>query len=285
MKPFLGINITKNKNQEDFNGTEFITRKVSSLQAEQLEKAVEHVSAQEEKSSLAKPFRIAQFIFMMLGLVCVYGTVRALGGENDLTLAQAYQNAPAIFWIGGGSLVIWGLLAFWGRTRKQQVETSDESRRAISYAEQVVSNGYSELGVPSTAANMDVLMFRYVEKMGKIVPRSFGPVAYIACDCKVFTENGNLCITDANQRYEFPLSEIRSIETVKKDIAIPTWNKDIPTNKPPYKQYKLRIDSYGFIHCKPYYILHLEHNGEDWGIYFPSYELPTIETLTGHHPE
>lgn len=285
LKPFLGINITEDKSNEAFNGQEFVAAKVSSIQADMLEKAVDRVEAQENQSKLPRPLRIIRGASMMIGLVCVCGILRGLGGDDGVTLAQAYENAGWVFWIAGVCLAVWGLLTLWAKYRERTVVDSDETKRVISTAERLTKNSYAELGVPETAANIDILMFQYVEKKGKIVPHSFGPAAFIACDCKAFTQNGFLCLADADQRYDFPLSEMRCIVTVKKNVAIPAWNKNIPTNKPPYKEYKLRIDDYGCIHFKPYYILELEHNGETWGIYFPSYELPTIERLTGHHPE
>lgn len=285
MKPFLGIDITKDKNNAELNGQEFVTKKVSAIHADMRDQAVEDIEKQEDSAKLPKVFRTLNMCCMFVGLVSLSGIIRALGGEKNITIAQAYQNAPAIFWICGICLAAWGILTVWGRKKQNSVAESSETKQAASRADYFINTSYTELGVPEHAENFDVLLFRYAEKKGQIVPRSLGPVTFIACDSKIFTENGNLCLADADQRYEFPMSGLRRIVTVKKDAAVPAWNKEIPTNKAPYKQYKLRIDSYGFIHFKPYYILELEHNGETWGIYFPSYELPTIEKLTGHHPE
>ena len=76
------------------------------------------------------------------------------------------------------------------------------------------------------------------------------------------------------------LSSLQAIHTIRKNIRIPSWNKDEAHNKGEYKKYKLNADDYGCIHVKPYHILEFLHNGESWGIYFPSYELSTFEVLT-----
>ena len=60
-----------------------------------------------------------------------------------------------------------------------------------------------------------------------------------------------------------------------------SWNKEIGPNEERYKPFKLGVDQYGGVHAKPYHILTLEHEGEEMGIYFPCYELETIELLTG----
>ena len=70
------------------------------------------------------------------------------------------------------------------------------------------------------------------------------------------------------------------IHTVKKHIRIAGWNKDEEFNKGMYKQYKLTTDNYGCVHCKQYHVLEINHQGESYGIYFPSYELPTLEECT-----
>lgn len=281
MKPFLGINITHDKHNEAMNGEEFITRKVSASQEQMWDRAVETMQNQEEVSKLPKPLRVVRWVCMIVGLVFLSGILRA---TEDITFAEGYANAPALFWICGVCLILWAVLAVWGKKKEKETLQSEEVRHAENSLEQITKNCYAELGVPADAPYFDLLVFRYVEKNGQIIPRSLGPVTFLACNSKIFVEDGKLCLCDTTQRNEFPLEKLRRIVTVNKDAAIPSWNKDIPQNKEPYKQYKLRTDSYGFIHFKPYYILELEYNGETWGIYFPSYELPTVESLTGLHP-
>lgn len=282
MKPIFCIDVTKNRNNSIVNGDEFVTAKVSSLRADMLGKAVDQVDAQEEKTKLPGFLNILRLLFLGAFVFCFS---IFLGFVSEGTIAQAYQREPLLVWICLGTLLCWGLLAYLGGKKEKSVRESEETQRVVATADQLLENVYEELKVPRTAASMDILVFRYVEKKGQVVPKSSGVITFMSCVCKVFSENGTLCIADADQRYEIPLSDVRRIVTVNKDAYIPTWNKEIPTNKPPYKQYKLRIDNYGFIHFKPYYILELEHNGETWGLYFPSYELTLVESLTGHHPD
>lgn len=60
-----------------------------------------------------------------------------------------------------------------------------------------------------------------------------------------------------------------------------SWNKDEAYNKGVYKQYKLVEDNLGRVSGKNYQILELNSGGERWGIYFPRYELPVFEEITG----
>ena len=156
----------------------------------------------------------------------------------------------------------------------------DESKHFTSTLDNIADSIYAEFGVPADAAGVDVLSFRYKLKNGEPVAKE------IADDMdnlvmKAFVSDEQLFLTDLESKYAFSLSEMRTIRTVKKSISLSSWNKEIPPKKGIYKPYKIKVDKYECIYCKPYHILELEHNGEIWGIYFPCYELPIFESLTG----
>lgn len=64
-------------------------------------------------------------------------------------------------------------------------------------------------------------------------------------------------------------------------MGIDNWNKDDSFKADTYKRFKIETTKYGKIYVKPYYILELEYMDETWGIYFPNYELPAFECITG----
>ena len=276
MRPFLSVLIGKGNQQPIFNGQEFVTAKVSAEQAEKLESAVRAVSAQEKKASSPQFLRILSMALLTIALMCFAAILIA---ETPLT--ETYANAPWVFYAGGGFFLAWIGLAFFEQRKQKSVRESQATKDIKAGAKQETLNCYAELGVPEDAASIDLLMFRYTIKNDSIQPKSYGPSAYYACNGRIFLENDALCIADADQRYEIPLSTLQYIETVERDIAIPGWNKETPIKQPPYDQYHIWMDKNGFAHFKPYYILHFEYRGEDWGLYFPCYELPTIENLTG----
>ena len=113
------------------------------------------------------------------------------------------------------------------------------------------------------------------------VSRGLSPGAYVNLEVKVYVKDGQLCLADTESVYAFPLDELTGIRTVKQRIAVPSWNKDEKPTAGIYKPYKLAVANTGYIYFKPYYILELNHYGTPCGIYFPSYELPTVERLTG----
>jgi len=276
MKPFIGIDRTVNRKNEDFNGKEFVTARASSVHTQMYEKASEKVNDQAEKTKYPLAIRAIRAVCGFYGLISVVGFLKA-----DVPFEQAYENAAWLLWSGAIALVIWGVLTLMKRQREKTVLTSEETDRAIHNAAQTLENVYTSLGVPLDAANVDILMFPYVRKDGQLKAKSWGLTSHVALDTKAFRMEDQLCLADAECRYSFPVSQMQGIETVKKSITIPMWNKDEAHDSPRYKPYKLSTDNYGIVHIKGYHILKLEHAGELWGIYFPCYELPVMETLTG----
>ncbi|MCH5190947.1 MAG: hypothetical protein J1F23_02140 [Oscillospiraceae bacterium] len=283
MKPFLGIDITENKKNEHLNGNEFTVSIAPLAMTNALESTSEDGIELFKKAQLPLPIRIGHWICGAISVLIIIGLTNAILDEDGISLSQAYSNVPWLFWLGGICLLVWLVLAVVSRKKASSVMKSDESERVSSKLNALADSIYAELGVPADAADVDILSFTYKLKNGEPVAKEQGlnPNAYNNPEFKIFVSDGQLFLVDLEKKYSFPLSELRAIRTVKKNIAIPIWNKETPYNKGIYKQYKLGVDQFANIHVKPYHILELEHGGETWGIYFPNYELPTFETLTG----
>lgn len=282
MTPFLCINLTDDKKNEQYNGEEFLVTKTPIDLSEAFDKSTEKVIDTMEQSKLPLFIRIMQWIFGMAGAVLSIGLLGALTDEDGVSFAQAYENAGWIFWIAGGSLVIWGILAIWANNKRKSIMESPESNYTLSTLDTISENILNELSVPSEAPWVDILAFRYKIRNGIPKPvEGLSLTPYNNFTFKVFRDSTKLYLANMDGKYEFLISGIYAIRTVKKNIAIPSWNKEIPFNKGEYKQYKLYADQYDCIHFKTYHILEIEHEGELWGIYFPNYELPIFKKLTG----
>lgn len=278
MKPFLGINCTRDKHNEQVNGSEFLAQAVSPALAQEREKILNDTDTVEEKAKLPLGWRIVQFVTGAAAALIAIGILQALG---EVSLSQGYQNAPALFWILGICLPIWGILKFLAHRKEKSTLAEGGTQQTLSQADGIVRAIYTELGVPEDAVNVDVLMFRYKEKDGQI---KFTEATMQMSTCfnpmfKLYADDENFYLTNVDGRYAFPLSSIRNLQKIDKRISIPSWNKDVPYNKGVYKPYKLTVNNIGIIFCKPYYILELEFKGESWGIYFPSYEPPAFEAI------
>jgi len=281
MKPFLGINLTDNKKNSEPNGEEFLVIRTSSGMSRILEESGETVSNVVERSKLPLPFRFLQGACGVTGAIAVASLFKALARSDDLTIDAAYQNAPWVFWLAGGCVVVWLVLKLISNKKASTVLQKDESTQAFSKLDSVLNTVYSELSVPETAKFVDVLSFFYKVKDGNIKVCEKSLAQYFNPEYKIFADSENLYLANPEGKYAFPKSDIQRILTVKKHIRIASWNKEERFNKGEYKQYKLTSDNYGNIHCKSYCILEISRNNEIWNVYFPCYELPVLEELTG----
>ncbi|MBQ9736633.1 MAG: hypothetical protein IJV96_07605 [Clostridia bacterium] len=282
MKPIFGINVTKNKKNEEYNGKEFLVQALSAEVQAALDHTDESIETLEKNTSLPLVWRIVKWIAGVMALILLGGFFRGLA-DGDITLAQAYDNAPAVFWIFGAALVIFGVLFMTERGMQKDAETSGEVAKVAHVAETAANRMFDELGVPSGAVETDVFLFFYREKDGKIKTWTKGMqlFEYFSLVVKAFADEENLYFARADGKFAFPLASCVGIRTVNKRCMISEWNKEISFDEGEYKKYKLTMNQYGCVICRAYHILELMHEGETYGIYFPSYELPVIEALTG----
>ena len=277
MKPFLGIDLTMDKKNEEINGAEFLVQTPSAALADTLEVSSEKAEKTIETAKLPLLFRVAQYVCGISALMIVGGILK-----SDVSLAEGYHNAPWLYWTAGICAAVWLFLWLWSKQKSKTVLEAEESNQTFSHLEGTANAIYQELSVPDDAKNIDVLSFFYKRKDGEIKVHEKGMqlFQYFNPSFKIFADEENLYLTNLEGKYAFPLSSIVKIHTVKKHIRLAGWNKDEQFNKGIYKQYKLTTDNYGCIHCKQYHILEINRQGESFGIYFPDYELPTLEECT-----
>ncbi len=283
MKPFLGIDLTNNKKNEQFNDEAYLVMTPSGALAQSFEHQTENAQQQIEKSKLPLGIRIGHWICGTVGALVVIGILKAMTGEDSVSLAQAYENADWLFWIGGACLVIWGILKLISMRREKEVLESDESERIFDNFDKTCEAIFTELAVPQDARDVDVLSFYYKLKGDeiKLCEKGLQIAPYNNPVFRIFSDAEHLYLANLEGKHAIPFSALKAIRSSKKTIRILTWNKDEMYDKGIYKQYKLDHDNFGCIICKGYHILEFEYQGEVWGIYFPNYELPVFEELTG----
>ncbi len=278
MIPFLGIDLTTDKKNKTTNGSEFISEKPSLALAQALEHSTEKANQTTNKSKLPLPLRIIQYTCWAIWLIMISSIIRA-----DVSVTTAYKNAPWVFWIGGITFVLWLILWLSGKVKSKSVLGKEESSRVFTHLESVTDSVYTDLSVPNTATDVNVLSFYYKLKDGniKVCTPGMQIAPYLNPIFKAFSDSEYLYLADLNGKYAIPLSSIVSIKTVNKRIQILRWNKDVHLKNAAFKKYKLQSDNYNRIHCKYYHIVEFNHYGTLWGIYIPCYELPVFERLTG----
>lgn len=278
MKPFLGIDLTFDKKNEIVNGKEFLVQTPSAALHHTLDSSMEKASVETKKAELPLPVRILQYCCSLITMIIVIGILRA-----DVSITQAYQNVPWLFWLGGGCTLVWLVLQLTGKAKANKVLATEDCTQSISHLESVYNAVFAELKVPEQAREVDLLQFYYKVKGDTVKPVTKGMMTtpYMNPIFRVYADPENLYISNLEGKYAIPQASILGIRTIKKHIRITEWNKDVPVNKGIYKQYKLGIDQYDCVHCQCYHIMEVKHGDEIFGFYIPSYELPVFEALTG----
>lgn len=179
--------------------------------------------------------------------------------------------------------ILWIILHFVSKGKEKKVLKEENAEQQSKEIYEDFKNIHNELNVPDDAAEIDVLLFKYKMKNGKINPYLSGlqTTAYMNMSVKLYETNDELHIADLKSVYSFAKSELKVITTVNKRISVPTWNKDEDPRRGSFKRYKMTVNNIGNVFFKPYYILEIEHGSQIFGIYFPCYELEIFEHLTG----
>ena len=109
MKQFLGIDITTNRKNERLNGNEFLMLKPSEILSQTLAKTTEQKDVIIQKSKMPLLLRIIKSICLFLAFICVSALLRA-----RVSLAEAYHNAPWVFWLLPICVILFVLLTICG---------------------------------------------------------------------------------------------------------------------------------------------------------------------------
>ena len=278
MIPLWGVNVMQNKKNEIANGRELIVATVA--QKIDLQEVQDRAEDLEAKASLPLIWRIIQWVCGLAAAIVAIGFIR---GAAKVGVEQAMQNGSVLIWIFAACMIVYVVLKIWGNRRNHVVMKSGEVEQFDADVQEVVGAAYEELGVPEDAVRLDAFVFRYKEKDGKISVRSMGFFDFVNVEIRAYIKDRDLCLTDTESVYALPLESLRSIQTVNKTAMFHGWNKELPPTDKSFKPYRVAVNQYESIYCKPYYILKAEICGQTWGVYFPGSELPTLEALTGLH--
>lgn len=280
MKPFYGIDRTTLKKNIFHEGDCFIAASVSDMTRQSYERALQSAAKELEATKLNPVLRGLKTVCSWITLFGFLSTIRAL---RNVTMAEAFENAPFIFWLMGGCGVVWLVLTILTNRKAKNVMEGEGFGQSTRRLEGEIDRVFRELQVPEDAKQVDVVQLTYRWKNGTVKISTTGSetTPYTNVALRVFRREDVLCLADLENRYELPISAMRRLKMVKKPLVIQGWNKEERLNDPFYKPYKLTMDNYERVHTKSYGLLELNHDGVDWALWLPPYELNYISALTG----
>ena len=280
MKPFYGIDRTTLKKNTFHEGDCFIAATVSDMTRQSYVRALQNAAKELEATKLNPILRGLKTVCSWITLIVFIGTIRAL---RNVTIAEAFENAPFIFWLMGGCGAVWLVLTYLTNRKAKTVMAAEDFSQSTRRLEGEIDRVFRELQVPDDAKEVDVVQLTYRWKNGTVKISTTGSetTPYTNVSLRVFRREDVLCLADLENRYELPISAMRRLKMVKKPLVIQGWNKEERLNDPFYKPYKLTMDNYERVHTKSYGLLELNHDGVDWALWLPPYELNYISALTG----
>ncbi len=276
MKPFYGVDITNDKKNEKINSEEFITATVDKTLEAACSKEVDEFY---DKSAKADPLWLnlvktlsGGFGFYIIAMLLVKG----------LEEGFSYIFGGDLVWmfiIGVALLVCFAVSHFILKKRKETVFGDESEEEAEAEMNKHLDYLHTSMGVPDYAEDVDVLIFTYKIENGEPIPG--GVDLEMPMDFKAYDDSGALHLSNGAAVYSFNKNDMRSIRTVEKEIGLISWNKKVEPTDARYAKYITPSKKYSKGMIDKYHILEVERDGEITGIYFPSYELPTFERLTG----
>lgn len=280
MTPIFCVDITSDKHNEAVNGSEFITRTASKAKLEEYESKQEGLEQTIEKSQFPLWLQTIKGICGLYFLIVLAATAKA-------GFDKAMQNAPGLLVSAAVCGVLWLILQVVSKGKEKKVLKEEDAEQQTKELHADFEAIHKELEVPGDAVDVDVLAFRYKQKNGEIRPHASGlqTTPFVNLGVKLYATADEVCIADLESVYTIPKFEIRGITTVGKRISVPSWNKAEDPRSGVYKPYKMTVNNMGDIFFKPYHILEIHHEGQIFGLYFPCYELETVEKITGVRAE
>ena len=257
------------------DGARFITNRADAALKKEIDDVFGKVLETGSKASLPGWLQTLKLICYVGAAIIVISLLRNLG---DLTLAEMYGNAPAIFYGGGVCLALWVVLFCIEKLKYKKVDDSGEIDKALESMEALNFRSEEQLGIPHDHKKVDVLSFRYTEKNGKVKIKEELFYKHVNNEMKLFRNGDDLCLADIDSVYSFPISDIKKYVLKKKKANMDEWNKDVPFNKGEYKQYKITSNDYGTIFCR-YYAMQISDVFGEYELFFPEYELAQFKAI------
>lgn len=280
MKAFLGIDVTFNPENTTQNDLDGMVLRTHPQLIEKLDNATCRMGQALEKSKLPRFFR---FIHWLCGSVAAIVGTGVLGALFSGNIINGIRNAGWLYLLGLICFIVWLVLTFLIVKKQDKVLKNSESVRAKTDAETTFDTILTTLGVPLDSEEIDIFSYKYKCENGniKIHRDALQSTNFLNYSFRIYKDNENLYLANTKGKYAFPLNSIRTIRTMEEDATFPDWHKNESFTDEKYEVYGVYKNKFD-VYCAPcYHVLEVVYKGDLMWIYFPNYEISTIEKLTG----
>lgn len=219
----------------------------------------------------------------LAAVLVINSLLNLLDPDESLTLAQYYSNVPALFWAGGVGLAC--ALAVFVLHKRASSKAEDDGKLDEASAEIERLNNETDqlLGIPVSTATADVIEFNYTPDGASFTSNGAGLL-----EVRVWSssEGLKLAANDDEARcavYTVPKEAIKRISIMLHafDIGDNPWNKEKSPQSDYFRKRGVAIFRNGQIALKYCCALEMEHQGAEYKLLFPAYELDSFCAMTG----
>lgn len=278
MTNIFGFHFEKGSNVDvdKFDGAEFIVKEVSAQTSEKLDSINESTDEHSKKMNLPLPLALLKYLALFAGMITVVSVLRA-----EVTVSEAFSNAPYVFYIGGIGWIIYAILQLTEWLKKKKHIASDSFAEYLEKAENHAAASKQELGIPQNAPCVDVFCFAYKYNKKDEQVQAKSDFKYLPLELFIFQDEQKLYLADLTTVFAFDKKDCVNIEKIENRTTFKGWNKEEAINSAKYKKYKLTANQYGTVFCKYYYSLQISSNSKLYEILIPPYEIATFASIIG----
>ncbi len=276
MKPLFCFQID-NKMKEN-SAKDLIVKRAPRSAINRIDKACDEENAYVmKKVSLPIAFNIIEMVLLLPAFFALYIAYDAISKESfEIIKDWAWIFVPGLI-----SAIVLLIIFSVEKIRKHNYENSERYALHQNRLDRLFDSLYMEMGVPVDAPYTDIIYFSYRVKNGEIKPDVTGKYdrQYKLWNMKVFSDKKRLYLSTDEEMYAIDLEKIKGIRKTDKAAYLSADEKQ-KRRLEKFKKHNVKAGVLTGYKIQPY-ILEYEHKGEDWGIYFPHYELSVFENATG----
>lgn len=273
-KLIYGVNVTDDKNNESLDGSELVCFKISA----DLESKINSETDERNRfvNGQLKPLYVPMFAGMIsFILLLIVGSFYEIlrehfpNSSNVLTSILVFLTLVFV-----PSLIVSIILIL---KLKRNLANSEKMKETQEKLEESYNLAIEQLEIPSVCQKMDIIRTRYWYKKNKYKVKGVDNV-----DCVVWIDIDAFKICNLRSILCIPLQSITSVVQVKRKLAFSMWNKEKKPSKDEYKKYFISKRNEFPITIRCFYIITITHDGEEYELHLPNYEIDSFRKLTGY---
>lgn len=280
MKPIFCTDITVNRNNTEINGSEFIKKSISEEKRAEMDSRARELQDIINKAKAPGWMVTARSISGFSALIMAMNLIQVALEKGFSALFAADQIMGTMICLGAAAA--WMYLDRDGKARVRKLENDPQLKRKNDEIEIEIAMIMHEMGVPTNAKSLDVLVFNYKTKDGEIAPVSSAmlPSTMMNIECKAYADEDAVYIADGDSVYAFQKSEIKSLRKMDGKVNVYGWNKSDAPSDPKYAAYGVSFNKLGMVTTFSY-VVEIERDGETFGLYLPGYEADVLSDIFG----